>query len=109
MTAVDFNGPGFNYVVKYKRHTDSTWKKTLLNRTEEQFTISDAGTNQLWYFTLQTNNSEGLGPKCLENSTRSRQSSKFIQMVLNRFSDKQSQVNLEPFYVIAIVKELQVH
>ena len=77
MSAIDFNGPGFNYVVRYKRPSDSTWTKTVVYRTDEQFTIPNAGTNQLWYFTLQTNNSEGLGPMCLENSSYSGQSSKF--------------------------------
>lgn len=87
MTAIDFNGPGFSYVVKYKHSTDSTWKRAVLGRIEEQFTIPNTGTNQLWYFTLQANNSEGLGPMCLENSTYSKQSSKFMQ--------KLTQINLK--------------
>ena len=80
MTVIDFNGPGFNYVVKYKHSTDSTWTKTVLDRIKEKFTIPNAETNQLWYFTLQANNSEGLGPMCLENSTHTGQSSKFMQL-----------------------------
>jgi hypothetical protein len=86
MAEIDFNGPGFNYVVKYKRPSDSTWTKTVLDRNEEQFTIPNAGTNQLWHFTLQTNNSEGLGPMCLESSSYSGQSSKFRNTVaINTF------------------------
>lgn len=79
MSTVDFNGPGFNYVLKYKRSTDQTWRKTIVDRVNEEFKIPNAGTDQLWYFTLQTNNSEGLGPMCLNNSSYSGQSSKYKQ------------------------------
>ena len=78
MTLVDINGPGFNYVVKYKRVKDLKWMKTLVGRTEEEFRIPNAGTNKLWYFTLQSNNSEGLGPVCLKSSSYSGQASKFV-------------------------------
>ncbi|XP_046852723.1 contactin-4-like isoform X3 [Xenia sp. Carnegie-2017] len=74
MNVSDYNGPGFNFIVKYKRPQDSSWSTKVLEKTADQITILSKQVKQLWNFSLQTNNSEGLGPVCLENSSFSGQS-----------------------------------
>ncbi|XP_028404873.1 contactin-3-like [Dendronephthya gigantea] len=68
MTDIDFNGPGFNYVVKYKRRNDSRWNHTVVKRSENKFTLPNVPASQTLVFMLQANNSQGLGPSCLESN-----------------------------------------
>ena len=74
---MDFKGPGFNYTLKYRRFDVSVWNDVVLARTENSFTILNAGFNILWYFKIQAFNKEGPGPICQENSSHSGQSSNF--------------------------------
>lgn len=78
MTVMDYNGPGFTYHLKYRPFNASTWHQVVLGGAEDKFTVSNAGINQLWYFKIRANNSEGFGPICPENNSSSGQPSKYF-------------------------------
>ncbi|CAB3990725.1 contactin-4-like isoform X1 [Paramuricea clavata] len=59
------NGPGFGYIVRYKKQSSASWnEKTIPYGNEPMFTIANTSASELWDVQIQSYNDEGTGPQC---------------------------------------------
>ena len=69
------NGPDFAYNVSFRK-PGSEWQHEVV-KGKETYTITNAGVDQPWEFTVQSKNSQGNGPECqIEKARTARQGMK---------------------------------
>ncbi|XP_028407908.1 contactin-3-like [Dendronephthya gigantea] len=75
--SLDYNGPGFGYIVQYRQLGSTIWlKENISQHSEQRFTIRTTSANQLWEFEVKSKNDEGVGPDCSSEQARSAKDAK---------------------------------